>query len=242
MNLGWNNRRMKKLAREHLCSENRPVFQLRGIKANKRSDIRSLNNAAYFGLEVGSLTSALAASCFGCFLSATILSSRIEISTSTFSIFSRSISAYSSFVIMRIGLQPFSDIRFQKPGLGSSSVTCDLLELLYIAWPMPPNSPIMIAPGRALDRPLVIAPTAPPLTTPARALALVRSLDVRCLVVAHVCSMMPRVAQKVVPRANVCIADAVANNAGVVLLNMPAVPPTRKPAPPRTHHISGLSI
>jgi len=74
-------------------------------------------------------------------------------------------------------------------------------------------------------------PAAPPLMPPAIALALVRSLDVR-LPVFHAWSMRPLDAEKVVPRVAHCIADASAKSFGVVLLRMPAVPPTRNPAPP----------
>lgn len=50
--------------------------------------------------------------------------------------------------------------------------------------------------------------------------------------VSHACRTKPRVAQKVDPRAKHWMADAVAKSAAGVLLSTPAVPPTRKPAPP----------
>jgi hypothetical protein len=60
---------------------------------------------------------------------------------------------------------------------------------------------------------------------------LVRSLGVR-LPVSHAWRMRPLEAQYEVPRVLHWIADARAKSFGVVLLRMPAVPPTRNPAPP----------
>jgi hypothetical protein len=83
----------------------------------------------------------------------------------------------------------------------------------------------------AFERPRKIRPAAPPLTPPAIALALVRSLGVR-LPVSHAWRMRSLEAQKEDPRALHWMAEARAKSLGVVLLRMPAVPPTRNPAPP----------
>ncbi len=74
----------------------------------------------------------------------------------------------------------------------------------------------------------------PPDRPPAKELALRRS-DGSCSPLRVVCRIVLRQAQKVVPRANVCILAAVANRKGVVPFKMPDVPPKRKPAQPRQY-------
>jgi len=71
-----------------------------------------------------------------------------------------------------------------------------------------------------------------PDSPPASVLALMRSLGVAEEPLNHPFKQFVRQVQNVVPRANVCMLDAVANRNGVVPLKIPAVPPNRNPAPP----------
>lgn len=138
------------------------------------------------------------------FRNALILSSMIEISTSTLRSFPRSISAYSSSVKSFTGLHFALVMRFQMLSLGTSPSIGGAVHLLYACWPAAPKSASMMAPGIALDRPRVSIPTRPPVTPPATLLALVRSRGVNSWsFVVHASRIVVRHAENVLPSANV---------------------------------------
>lgn len=165
--------------------------------------------------------------------SAAILSSIMEISTSSFNCFLRSICAYSSFVNTVTGLKLLSLMRLQNPGPASVCRSRRALIVLHPIWPRQPNRENMMTPGRTFARPRSVAATSPPVRPPDIELALVRSKGV-CEDGVHACRTALRTPQNVVPKAKVCTAEAVAKRNGAVPLIMPAAPPTTKPAPPVT--------
>lgn len=187
--------------------------------------IRGDHSPDVVGLDIGS------ASCRCCDSKAEILSSIMEISTSSLSIFSRSISAYCSFVRTVTGLKLFSLIRLQNPCFGPVLTSPGVLYLLAASCPKHPKRDIMMAPGTTLDRPRVTKATAPPVKPPAMELALTRSDGVCCFEY-RASIIPPRIPQKVVPNAKVWTPDATPNRKGAVPLMIPAAPPTRNPAPP----------